>query len=390
MSVKTKPNAWVAVDTDPATQLTYAPRVDPSPLTVSVPGQDPKLGSLIVVITNGTPDDVAVSAITFTIVVGKPGKEGSPLTPSTKNVKTEVSDTTTWSFTGPSSVIASGTADYVLAPATGSSATLPAGHSVYVQIYDFETVPTPSTSTVTVEEDLVAVDPTFTTFTVSTFPDGFFFDSLIPTVQSGSALVPVAQVVTGATVTLTWNSSVVDVKAQTVYYSNATSGQQTATPSVLGEWASPPLTSDTVFAVSVVAQRAGGEPLTAALQTAVAVQNPALVAASIITGTATVTGNETIGGSLTANGITATGVQVNGSLSAGGATVSGALSAGSASVSGSLTAGATTVNGALSASSANVSGNVQAGSPPTGAAAGTAGPDPKSGSVSPAAGAHTI
>ena len=390
MSVRTKPNAWVAVDADPTTKLMYAPRVDPSPLTVSVPGREPKLGSLIVVITNDTPDDVAVSSITFTIVVGKPGKEGSPLTPTTEGVKTEVSDTTTWSFTGPASVITSGTADYVLAPAVGSSATLPAGQSVYVQIYDFQTVPLPSTSTITVEEALAGVDPTFTSFTVSTFPDGFFFDSLIPTVQSGSALVPVAQVVNGSTVTLTWNCSVVDVKAQTVYYSSATAGQQTATPSVLGEWTSPPLTSDTVFTVSVVAQSVGGEPLTAALQTAVAVQNPALVAASITAGTANVTGNETIGGSLTANGITATGVQVNGSVSANAATVSGALSAGSASVSGPLNAGPTTVNGAVSASSANVSGSVQAGSLTTGSATVTSGLNARSGPVQLVTGAQTL
>jgi hypothetical protein len=390
MSLITKPNAWVAVDVDSATTLTYAPRVDPAPLTVSVPGREVKLGSLIVVITNETPDDVAIASVTFTIVVGQPGKEGSPLTPTTKGVKTEVSDTTTWSFTGPSSVIASGTADYVLAPATGGSATLPAGESLYVQIYDFQTVTTPSTSTITIEEALAGVDPQFTSFSVSTFPDGFFFDSLIPTVQSGSALVPVAQVMNGSTVTLTWNSSVVDVKAQTVYYSSASAGQQTANPSVLGEWTSPPLTSDTVFAVSVVAQSTGGEPLTAALQTEVAVQNPALVAGSITTGTATVTGNETIGGSLTANGITATGVEVNGSLTANGASVSGALRAGSATVNGPLTAGATTVNGALSASSASLSGNVQAGSLTTGSATVMSGLNAKPGPVSLVTGAQQI
>jgi hypothetical protein len=145
-----------------------------------------------------------------------------------------------------------------------------------------------------------------------------------------------------------------------------------------------------VFAVSVVAQSTGGEPLTAALQTEVAVQNPALVAGSITTGTATVTGNETIGGSLTANDITATGVEVNGSLTANQASVSGALSAGSASVSGPLTAGATTVNGALAASSATLSGNVQAGSLTTGSATVTSGLNAKPGPVSLVTGAQQI
>jgi hypothetical protein len=192
---------------------------------------------------------------------------------------------------------------------------------------------------------------------------------------------------------LVWNSSLVDVANQKVFWSSATSGQQQATPTKLGEWSTPlnaALASDTVFVVVVTAQGTGGEPLTAALQTAVAVENPVLVAASITAGTASVTGNGTIGGSLAANGITATGVVVNGTLSANGMTVSGALSAGAASVTGSLNAGATTVNGALSASSANVSGNVQAGSLTTGSATVTSGLNATSGTVSLLTGAQTL
>ncbi|MDQ3934048.1 MAG: hypothetical protein M3340_05385 [Actinomycetota bacterium] len=350
MTVIARPNAWVAVEDDPATQLTYAPRVDPAPLTVSVPGRDPTLGALVVVITNGTPADIALTSVTFTIVVGKPGVEGSPLMPTTQGVKTLVSDTTRWSFTGPSSPVTSGTADYVLAPRAGG-VTLAAGASIYVEIYDFQTVTVPGTSTIDVAEVVGGGDPEFTSFAVSTFPDGFFFDSLTVNVRQGSALVPVAQVPSGAGITLTWNSSLANTASQTVYWSSATAGQQKATPSKLGEWSTPqgaPLTSDTVFVVVVTAQTTGGEPLTASLATAVSVQNPALVAASVQTGTLTASGPVTANGGLTASQAT-----VNGPLTASGATVNGALTAsGAIAANGGLTASAATVNGALTASGA--------------------------------------
>ena len=35
MTLVQRPNAWVLVDLDPATTLTYAPRVDPAPLTAA-------------------------------------------------------------------------------------------------------------------------------------------------------------------------------------------------------------------------------------------------------------------------------------------------------------------------------------------------------------------
>ncbi|HEX8054962.1 MAG TPA: hypothetical protein VF517_18410 [Thermoleophilaceae bacterium] len=338
----TRPNAWVSVEDDPTTQLTYAPRVDPAPLTVSVPGRDPTLGSLVVVITNGTPADVEVSSVTFTIVVGTTGPEGPPLTPTTEGVKSLVSDTTNWSFNGPPSPRTSGTADYVLGPATGSTVKLAAGASVYVEIFDFQTVQVPSTSTITVAEAIGGGDPQFTNIGVSTFPDGFFFDGLTVNVGSGSALAPAAQVVNGTGVTLTWNSSVVDTKNQAVLWSSATGGQQHAIPTKLGEWPTPAgLTSDTVFVVLVTAQDVGGEPMTASLATAVSVQNPALVASSIQTGQSTVSGNETVGGTLTATG----GIAANGGLTATAATVNGALNA-----NGGLTTNAAMVNGALMAS----------------------------------------
>jgi hypothetical protein len=179
--------------------------------------------------------------------------------------------------------------------------------------------------------------PAFTSFLVTTFPSGFYFNGLAALVQSsksGSSLIPVAQVNTGSTVTLVWNSSVVDTSKFNIYYSNADRGQQTASPSDIGEWTSPPLSSDTVFTVVVTASVQGGQPLTAAMSTGVSVQNPSLVAASITTGTATVTGNATISGTTTANAVTADGVTVNGALTTTSATVTDALQAGSLSVNG--------------------------------------------------------
>jgi hypothetical protein len=321
MTTIARPNGWVVVEDDPATTLTYAARVHPAPLTASVPHRDPTLGSLVVVITNGTPSDVEVASVIFTITVGQPGIEGVPLTPTTEGVKAEVSDTTTWTFSGPSSVITSGTADYVLGPATGSTATLAAGASVYVEIYDFETVRVVSTSSVEIAEAIGTSEPVFTSFDVSTFPDGFSFDGLTVNVPSGSALVPVAQVPAGTAVTLTWNSSVVDTASQTVYWSNATAGQQQKTPTKLGEWSTPPLTSDTVFVVVVKAQGSGDEPLEAALATGVSVQNPALVAGSVETPELTA-GSAAVNGPLTANGVlTADEAFVEGSIQASRATV---------------------------------------------------------------------
>ena len=164
------------------------------------------------------------------------------------------------------------------AGSTASGPGLAPGASVVVQIFQIQTNTTPGNSTINIKET-VNTSIGFTSFQVTTFPTGFYFNGLTATVQSGSALVPVAQVLTGATVTLVWNSSVVDTNSFIIYYSSASQGQQTATPTTLGEWTSSPLTSDTVFTVVVTVSVEGGQPLTASMSTAVAVQNPNLIAA---------------------------------------------------------------------------------------------------------------
>jgi len=242
---------------------------------------------------------------------------------------------------------------------------------VYVEIYDFQTVQVPSTSTVLVTETIGTGNPAFTNLAVSTFPDGFFFDSLTVNTGSVGALVPVAQVVNGSGVTLTWNSSIVDTKKQTVYWSSPTGGQQRATPTKLGEWSTPadaPLTSDTVFMVVVEAGGAGDEPMPAALATGVSVQNPAVVASSASVGGALTAGSATITDVVTAGSATVKGAlgadsaTVKGALTAGSATITDVVTAGSATLKGALGADSATVKGALGADSATVKGALTAGS----------------------------
>ena len=357
MKHQTKPNSWIIQDAAATTQLSYALQIDPAPFTVSIPGESPVIGSLEFVVTNPTGSTINVTSVAFSLTIGD---ASNCITQTTAGIATSSNDTVNWNVIGPASPVTSGTATYTLQPSSGNPFPLPAGASVVVQIFGFQTITVPGNSTINIKEITSTVS--FTSFIVTTFPTGFYFNSLAPTVQSGSSLVPVAQINTGSTVTLTWNSSVVDVSAFTIYYSNAASGQQTAKPSDIGEWTSPALTADTVFTVAVTISAEGGQPLTAAMTTGISVQNPSLVASAITTGTATVTGVASIGGALTANGITSTGVTVNGGLSSSSANVSGTVTAGSVGVSNGLTAASANVSGALTTGSASVSGALTANS----------------------------
>jgi hypothetical protein len=353
----TRPNSWVSQDTAATAQLTYGLQLNPAPLTVSISGRDPILGSLEFVITNPTSSAIALNSVAFTIQVGS---TGSNLTTTTANVGTSVSDITDWQIQSPGTVT-SGPAVYTLSPQTGQSVSVAPGASIIVEIYNFPTVENPGNTTITVKETAGTIG--FTSFLVTTFPSGFYFNGLSATVENGSQLVPAAQVATGAPVTLVWNSSVVDLASFTIYYSNAAQGQQSATPTDTGLWTSGPLTADTVFTIVVTVSISGGSPLTAALSTAVSVQNPSLIAASITAGTATVNGLLTVTGATQANAITATGLTVNGATSTGDLTSSGTLTVpgqsnlGAVGVGGNLNV---TGNGTLG--SANVSGALQAGS----------------------------
>ncbi len=315
MSTHSKPNSWVAKDDVASSQLSIALQVNPAPLTVSVAGASPVLGSLEFVITNPTSAPIVVNSIAFQFQVGP---NSSDLTPTTAGIETAVSDSTDWMVQSPGT-ITSGTATYTLQPQTGSSVSIAPHASVVVELINFQTGQNPGNTVVTVKETTPS-GPAFSTFQVTTFPSGFYFNGLVATVPNGSQLVPVAQVPATTQVTLVWNSSIISLSSFQIFYSDASQTQRSATPTDTGQWLSPPLTSDTVFTVVVTVSLAGGAPLVAATTTTVAVQNPSLIAASITAGQATVNSSLGVGGSMSVSGP----ANLNGGATiAGGATVSG-------------------------------------------------------------------
>lgn len=312
------PNRWVSVQLDGTAQLTYSPLVNPAPLTASSPGFDPVLGSLEIVITNQTGATVQVAEIDFNIQVGS----GASLTPTTANVQYTLSDTATWSVSGPSSPVTDGIATYSIMPAQGLSAPLESGASLVLQIYDFATNTTPGTTTIGIQE--ITESTGDTSFQVTTFPVGFYFNSLTVTALQGSSYVVVAQVPLNNAVTLFWNTSVVDAGAVTVFQSTV-DGQQSFTPTFIGEWETPSgLQTDTIFTVQIITTATpGGVPLIASLSAAIAVQNPMLVGSSL-----TVNGGSQLLGSvgsgdLTSSSITTPGVMNSGSVTTGTLTATG-------------------------------------------------------------------
>lgn len=335
-----RPNSWVTLTGDATTVLTYAPQADPAPLMVSVPGENTFYASLEVVITNASGADVAISSITFGIPVGTMPS----LTPTTAGVTAKVSDDTNWQIVGPPTPVTDGTANYVLGPAVGSSVTLKAGASVVIQIFQIQTNFTPSTCDISIKELQASGNYGFDSFSITTFPLGFYFTGLAATVKVKSELVPVAQVPRNSSVILVWNASVADVSAFNIFYSTL-GGQQTAQPTVLGQWQSPPLLHDTTFAVEVTAAGVGGVPVTAVLAVNVSVQN----GDSVITNL-TASGASNFTGPVQAAGVTATGLTVNGAATVTGAFNAGSTTAPSIDVTGNLTAGSATVNGPLTIS----------------------------------------
>ena len=343
------PNRWISIDPNSNTVLTYAPQVNPAPLTVSLPGKDPKLASLEIVITNETDDPVAVSSISITFNVG----DSNALMQTTQGVNYAVSDGQSWNVTPPPSPVSSGEATYKLGPKVGSSVTLPSNGSVVLQLYQFQTIIQPSSVTVTVKESLANLDPAFAYFQITTFSDSFYFNSLSVTVADGSSYAPVAQVPLNTRVTLLWNASVMEVTAFDVFQSTAAGPAPPQKPNKVGEWLSPPLTDNTVFTVKVRANLPGGAPVVASLCTSVGVQDPAPILSAL-----TVNGPTTLAKTLTAADISASSSVIAASVTASGAvsgqsvTASGAVSGAQGSfvdavVTSSLTAQNLTVNGTL-------------------------------------------
>ena len=277
-SKKARPKMWTVVTLDDTTQLSYAPQVNPSPLTVGSGN-----GSLEIVITNPTKAGINVKYVEFIIKVAgdsnvPPYPDSTALTTTTADIKAIVSDSN-WTVVPPKAVVTHGQAHYTLKPMAGPSLEIPAGGAVVVQIYDFPINVVAGTSTIQIKESTdngVALP----TFTVTTFPWGFAFSDLTVNVPDGSGWQPVAQVEKGKSVTLFWHGSVLDISSYTIYYSDS-QGQQTRTPKKFGEWTSPALTEDTVFTLGVKTNNSVGEPLQASMSIAVSVSQPDLVANSL-------------------------------------------------------------------------------------------------------------
>jgi hypothetical protein len=273
-----RPNTWVVVSPDANTQLSYAPQVDPSPLTVGSSG-----ASLEIVITNPTDLDIEVHFVEFTIKVS--GDEKSPpypdstaLTTTTANMNAMASDAN-WTVEQLDGSVTHGNARYKLKPSVGESLKIAKGASVVAQIYGFPANIVSGTSTIQIKE-ATANGIAFPSFTVTTFPWGFVFSDLAACVPDGSDWKPIAQVEREQRVTLFWHGSVLEPGAYKIYYSGS-QGQKECTPKNAGQWLSDPLTADTVFTLVVTTTDSVGIKLTASLSVGVGVSHPDLVANSL-------------------------------------------------------------------------------------------------------------
>lgn len=278
LSKSARPNMWTVVSPDELTQLSYAPQVNPSPLTVGSGN-----GSLEIVITNPSKVAITVKYVEFIIKVSgdpnvPPYPDATALTTTTADIKKAVSDSN-WTVEPPKAIVTHGEAHYRLKPLAGPSREIPAGEAVVVQIYDFPINVVPGTSVVQIRES-TASGIASPSFTVTTFPWGFAFSDLTANVPDGSGWKPVAQVEKTKSVTLFWHGSVLDINSYTIYHSDS-QGQRTCTPTKFGEWTSPALTEDAVFTLGVNTNNSVGEPLQASMSVAVGVSQPDLVANSL-------------------------------------------------------------------------------------------------------------
>ncbi|MEU1391946.1 MULTISPECIES: hypothetical protein [unclassified Nonomuraea] len=353
-----KPNVWINAEDDPSTLLTYALQTNPAPLVVSDPDDPRHQASLEFVISNQTSETVNVAAIVITLWLGSAGTD---ITPSMDGVQNMISDTANWMVLGP--FVGEVAANYRLVPAAGATVPIAPGGSVYLQLYEMKTVPEAGTTTISILEETGAQPPwndASTDIQVTTFPYGFYFNGLTATTEQDGSLVPVSQVGYGDSVTLIWNCSVVDTqKAFTVYYSSA-AGQGTVEELRNSSWTSRRLFCDTVFTVVVDVVGPTGAPLTAAMSTTVAVQDPDLVATSLTAGSATITGAATLSGTTTtgtllAGDVTASSLTSTGALGVSGQTVLAGAGMSAANVSGPLTvSGVATLTGGLDAAGGQV------------------------------------
>jgi hypothetical protein len=256
-----------------ATSLTYALVTDPSPLQVSLAGADSSTADIQLVITNQQSDVVTVKAVQFTVVVGPDPASLTNLTSTPLDVQWQPNQP--WTVQAPTP--APGDNVYTLMPSDSGSGVLNPGDSIVVTFTNVPINQALGTTTLSIVERTTPAGGTLQ-YALAKFPYGFSFTNLkVVNPQTGAV---VSQVGRSQPVRLTWEGSVLDPNAYTVYYSTGT-GQQTGTLEVVNQWDLPNVYQDTVFNVQVTVSDQSGQPVRHTLTTSVSVASPDLIVTSL-------------------------------------------------------------------------------------------------------------
>lgn len=281
----------VVVDTTATTYFSYNAQTDPLPLIASpaTTPPDPPVenkGALGIVIGVPSSASYTVKSIAFIVDVGTT----NALMQNTDDLQLTPPDPT-WSFDP--QVLSDSQVQFTLMPKNGAPVVL-TGTSLFVEIANFLTVQQACSTTVQINESIKSSEPINPpptgqgSLTITTFPDGFFFNSLGAYTLDGSA--PVAEVANNTQVQLQWSSSAIGT---TIWIYS--SGNDPVEVPDTGSWTSPALTEDTVFTVSATQD---GVVLTQSV--AVTVASPDITASSVtVNGPLTLVGGMQPGGSVT-------------------------------------------------------------------------------------------
>ena len=255
------------------TSLTYALVTDPTPLEVSLSGADSSTANIQLVITNQQSAPLTVKAVQVTVVVGPDAASLTDLTSSALDAQWQPKQP--WDVQPPTPALGNNT--YTLLPSDSGTGELAPGDSVVLTFTHVPINQTLGTTTLSVVER-TSLGSGSVQYALSKFPYGFYFTNL--TVVNPQTGAVVSQVARTQPVRLTWEGSVLEPTAYTVYYSTA-AGQQTGSLSVINQWDLPNVYEDTVFNVQVTASDDSGQPVTHTLTTNVAVAQPDLSVTSI-------------------------------------------------------------------------------------------------------------
>jgi hypothetical protein len=255
------------------TILTYALVTDPSPLQVSLAGADSSTADIQLVITNQQSAAVAVKALQLTVVAGSDPASLTDLTSTVLDVQWQPNQP--WTVQPPAPSI--GDNFYTLTPSDSGNGKLNPGDSIVVAFTNVPINQALGTTTLSIAERTSPAGGTLQ-YALAKFPYGFSFTNL--TVVNPQTGAVVSQVARAQPVRLTWEGSVLDPNAYTVYYSTA-NGQQTGTLKVVNQWDLPNVYQDTIFNVQVTVSDQSGQPVRHTLMTSVSVASPNLIVTSL-------------------------------------------------------------------------------------------------------------